>query len=51
MLDAGVSEERITEILGMEMPNSALTIKDFCLENGLEFSAIKGALEAEITGE
>jgi hypothetical protein len=51
ILDAGVSEERITEILGMEMPNSALTVKDFCMENGLQFSAIKAALEAEITGE
>ncbi len=51
ILDAGVSEERITEILGMEMPNSALTVKDFCMENGLQFSAVKAALEAEITGE
>jgi hypothetical protein len=49
MLDAGVSEERIAEILGMEMPNPILTIKDYCLENGLEFSTVKGALEAEIS--
>ncbi len=49
MLDAGVTEDRIAEILGMDMPNPILTIKDFCLENGLEFSTIKGALEAEIS--
>ena len=51
MLDAGVTEERIAEILGMNMPNPVLTIKDFCLENGLEFSTVKAALEAEIAGE
>lgn len=51
VLDAGVPEERIAEILRMEMPNPILTIKAFCLENGLPFSTVKGALEAEITGE
>ena len=51
VLDAGVSEERIAEILGMEMPNSALTVKDFCMENGLQFSAVKTALQAEMEAE
>ena len=51
MVDAGVTEEKIAEILGAEMPNPILTIKDYCLENGLEFSTVKGALEAEIAAE
>ena len=42
MLDAGVTEEQIAEILGTEMPNPILTIKDYCLENGLEFFNSQG---------
>lgn len=45
---AGASEERISEILGAEMPNTAMTIKDYCMQNGLPFSTIKKALQAEM---
>jgi hypothetical protein len=51
VMDAGVSEERIAEILGMEVPNPVMAIKDFCLENGLEFSTVKGALQDEMTAQ
>jgi hypothetical protein len=51
VLDAGVSEERIAEILGMEMPNPALTVKEFCLDNGLQFSTVKTTLQAEMEAE
>ena len=48
LLDWGVPEEKISAILGQPMPNPLLTIKDFCLDNGLEFGTLKTELQLEI---
>jgi hypothetical protein len=48
VLDWGVSQEDIEIVLGVEMPNPLNKIKDFCLEQGLEFNTIKTSLQALI---
>lgn len=48
VLDWGVSQSKIEEILGQSMPNPLTLIKDFCLEQGLEFGTIKDGLQLEI---
>lgn len=45
LMDWGVSKEEIEQVLGTEMPNAALTVRDFCAQQGMEFSAIKEALQ------
>jgi hypothetical protein len=47
-LDAGLSKEEIETIIGAEMPSTAMTIKDFCVNNGLSFSTVKTALTSKI---
>jgi len=49
VLDWGVSQAEIEEVLGKKMPNPLMNIRDFCLNEGLEFSMIKTALQAKIT--
>jgi len=48
VLDWGVSQEDIEAVLGVKMPNPLTNIKDFCLEQGLEFNTIKTSLQALI---
>lgn len=48
VLDWGVPQETIKQIMGIPMPNSLMKIKDYCLEKGLDFEAIKLALQAEV---
>jgi hypothetical protein len=48
LMDWGVSQEDIEIVLGVGMPNPLTTIKDFCLEQGLEFTTIKTNLQALI---
>jgi hypothetical protein len=48
VLDWGVSQETIENILGMEMPNPLTKVKDFCMDKGLEFETTKTALQDEI---
>ena len=48
VLDWGVSQEDIEIVLGVGMPNPLTNIKDFCLEQGLEFTTIKTNLQALI---
>ena len=48
VLDWGVSQEIIEQIMGMPMPNPLTKIKDYCLEKGLDFETIKTALQAEV---
>ena len=45
VVDWGVSQEKIELVLGKSMPNPLILIRDFCLENGLEFSLIRGELQ------
>ncbi len=51
LLDWGISEEKIAEIIGDEVFNPSSKVRDYCDENGLEFSTIKTALQAEVDGQ
>ncbi|MEA3350566.1 MAG: hypothetical protein U9Q82_08100 [Chloroflexota bacterium] len=48
LLDWGVPEETIASIIGDEVFNPLSKVRDYCDENGLEFSTIKSALQAEV---
>ena len=48
VLDWGVPQETIESVLGQSMPNPLLTVKDFCLEQGLEFATVKEALQVYV---
>lgn len=48
ILDWGVSQEVIEQVMGVPMPNPLTTVKDFCAEQGLDFETIKPALQAEV---
>lgn len=49
LLDWGISQETIEEILGMPMPMAKGTlIRDFCAEHELSFETIKTSLQAEV---
>jgi hypothetical protein len=45
VLDWGVSREAIEKIIGGDLPNALTAIKDYCLNEGLEFSQVKLELE------
>lgn len=48
VLDWGVSKETIEKIIGGEIPNTNMLIRDYCTDNGLQFSTIKAALQNEV---
>ncbi|MEW6401784.1 MAG: hypothetical protein AB1649_08300 [Chloroflexota bacterium] len=48
VLDWGVSQETIEQAMDTPMPNPLTKIKDYCLEQGLDFETIKPALQAEV---
>lgn len=48
LLDWGLSQETIETVIGEPMPDPSLLIKDFATQNGLEFSTLKNALQAEV---
>ena len=48
ILNWGVTQETIEQIMGIPMPNPLTTIKDYCTEKGLDFETIKTALQAEV---
>jgi hypothetical protein len=48
VLDWGVPEETIVEIIGGPLPNPLVKVKDYCQEQGLPFETVKLALQAEI---
>ena len=48
VLDWGVSQEIIEQVMGAPMPNPLTKIKDYCIEKGLDFEVIKTALRAEV---
>ena len=45
LLDWGVTEEQIETVIGAEMPGTALLVRDYCTQNGLQFGQIKGELQ------
>lgn len=44
VLDLGLSQARVEEIIGGEMPAANMLIRDYCTAQGLSFSEIKTAL-------
>ncbi len=48
LLDWGVPQSAIEDILGGSMPATATSIRDHASAQGLEFSTLKGALQAEV---
>jgi len=48
VLDWGVSQAAIENVIGGAMPNRLVKVKDYCTENGLAFETIKTALQTEI---
>lgn len=48
VLDWGVPQAVIEQIMGVPMPNPLTKVKDFCAEQGLDFETIKVALQAEV---
>lgn len=48
LLDWGVPQSAIEGILGSSMPAPATTIRDYASAQGLEFSTLKGAFQAEV---
>lgn len=50
VIDAGVDEATIEEVIGGPIPSTAMTIKDYCIDNGLSFSVIKESLSDLMEG-
>ncbi len=48
ILNWGVSQEVIEQVMGAPMPNPLTKVKDFCTEQGLDFETVKPALQAEV---
>jgi len=48
LLDWGITPESIRKIMGMDMPEGSISIKDFCTQNGLEFLPVKEELQKEV---
>jgi len=48
ILDWGVSQEIIEQVMGAPMPNPLTKVKDYCTEKGLDFETIKVALQVEV---
>ena len=44
VLNAGVTEAEIETIIGGKIPSTAMTVKDYCTNNGIGFSTVKTAL-------
>lgn len=44
----GVSKEEIEEALGLPVGKAGVAVRDYCIENGIEFSTVKEALQAAV---
>ncbi len=44
----GVGKEEIEEALGLPVGKAGVTVRDYCTENGIEFSTVKEALQAAV---
>lgn len=45
VLDMGISIEAVEAIIEAELPQRSMTVKDYCMNENLEFSVIKAALQ------
>jgi hypothetical protein len=48
LLDWGVSKEVIQQIIGGDLPTPSTVVKDYVTGKGLEFTAVKSLLQAEV---
>jgi len=48
LLARGLSEEEIEAVIGGELPATGMTIRDFAIQQGLDFGSIKAALQAKV---
>ena len=48
VLDWGIPEEEIEAIIGGELPATGMTIRDFAIQEGLDFDHIKAPLQAKV---
>jgi len=48
VLDWGVSQEIIEQIIGAPIPNPLTKVKDYCAEQGLDFEMVKATLQIEV---
>jgi len=44
----GLGKEEIEKTLGLPVGKAGVTVRDYCIENGIEFSSVKGALQAAV---
>lgn len=49
VLDLGVTIDQIETILQAKMPQRSMTVKDYCINNGLEFSSVKAEIQALVS--
>ncbi|MBI9104339.1 MAG: hypothetical protein JEY99_18115 [Spirochaetales bacterium] len=45
LLDWGLSREQIEEVLGTTMGAPAMSVRDFCIDQGIEFSTVKTPIQ------
>ena len=48
LLDWGVPEDAIRQVIGGDLPEPTTVIKDFVTQKGMDFPTIKAALQAEV---
>lgn len=49
LLDLGITQEQIEEIIEGKMPATNLSVRDYCRENGLSFGEVKEAFNALVS--
>ena len=48
LLDLGLSQETIAQVIGGPIPDPAMRVKIYCDENGLDFETVKEQLQSEL---
>jgi hypothetical protein len=48
LLDLGLPQDRIERVLGGEIPQAGMRVKDYCTQVGLDFETIKEQLQSEL---
>lgn len=45
VLSLGVKKQDLEDILKLDIPNTSIAIRDFCTQNGIEFSTVKSDIQ------
>ena len=48
VLDWGIQEESIKMLINDDIPNPTMSIRDYCIQNGISFSTVKEELQKEL---